>query len=52
MQSPQPGQLLPSILAPRLSTETRDVGFTIKAQTLLNPDDSVPGVLLFARRQP
>jgi hypothetical protein len=36
----------------QVSAWLRDVGFTIKAQTLLNPDDSVPGVLLFARRQP
>ena len=36
----------------RVSAWLRDAGFTIEAQTLLNPDDSVPGALLFARRQP
>jgi SAM-dependent methyltransferase len=30
----------------------RDAGFTIEAQLLLNPDDSVPGAVIFARRQP
>jgi len=30
----------------------RDAGFTIEAQVLLNPDHSVPGAILFARRQP
>jgi SAM-dependent methyltransferase len=30
----------------------RDAGFTIEAQMLLDPDDSVPGAVLFARRQP
>jgi hypothetical protein len=28
----------------------RDAGFTIEAQMLLGPDNSVPGALLFARR--
>jgi SAM-dependent methyltransferase len=28
----------------------RDAGFTVEAQTLLSPDASVPGALLFARR--
>ncbi len=30
----------------------RDAGFTIEAQVLLDPDDSIPGAVLFARRQP
>jgi SAM-dependent methyltransferase len=30
----------------------RDAGFAIEAQMLLDPDDRVPGALLFARRQP
>jgi len=30
----------------------RDAGFTIEAQLLIDPDDSVPGAVLFARRQP
>jgi SAM-dependent methyltransferase len=29
----------------------RDAGFTVEAQMLLGPDDSVPGAVLFARRQ-
>ncbi|WP_432423248.1 methyltransferase domain-containing protein [Streptomyces pseudovenezuelae] len=29
----------------------RDAGFTVEAQILLDPDDSVPGAVLFARRQ-
>jgi SAM-dependent methyltransferase len=29
----------------------RDTGFTIEAQMLLDPDGSVPGAVLFARRQ-
>jgi len=37
----QPGQV---------SAWLRDAGFIIEAQTLLNPDDGVPGALLFARR--
>jgi SAM-dependent methyltransferase len=28
----------------------RDAGFTVEAQLLLNPDESVPGAVLFARR--
>lgn len=36
----------------RVSAWLRDAGFTIEAQMLLNPGDSVPGALLFARRQP
>lgn len=28
----------------------RDAGFTVEAQMLLDPDDSVPGAVLFARR--
>ncbi|MEU5725870.1 class I SAM-dependent methyltransferase [Micromonospora sp. NPDC047738] len=30
----------------------RDAGFTVEAQLLIDPDQSVPGALLFARRQP
>jgi SAM-dependent methyltransferase len=30
----------------------RDAGFTVEAQMLLDPDDSNPGAVLFARRQP
>jgi SAM-dependent methyltransferase len=30
----------------------RDTGFAIEAQLLLDPDGSVPGAVLFARRQP
>jgi hypothetical protein len=30
----------------------RDAGFAIEAQMLLGPDASVPGAVLFARRQP
>ncbi|MBY8339180.1 class I SAM-dependent methyltransferase [Streptomyces spinosirectus] len=29
----------------------RDAGFTVEAQTLLDPYDGVPGAILFARRQ-
>lgn len=29
----------------------RDAGFTVEAQILLDPDESVPGAVLFARRQ-
>jgi SAM-dependent methyltransferase len=29
----------------------RDAGFTVEAQMLLGPDESVPGAILFARRQ-
>ncbi|HEX6526574.1 MAG TPA: class I SAM-dependent methyltransferase [Streptosporangiaceae bacterium] len=36
----------------QVSAWLRDAGFTIEAQTLLSPDDRVPGALLFARRQP
>jgi SAM-dependent methyltransferase len=36
----------------RVAAWLRDAGFTIEAQMLLDPDDSVPGALLFARRQP
>jgi SAM-dependent methyltransferase len=39
----QPGQV-----AARL----RDAGFTVEAQMLLDLDESVPGAVLFARRQP
>jgi SAM-dependent methyltransferase len=36
----------------RVAAWLRDAGFAIEAQMLLGPDDSVPGALLFARRQP
>jgi SAM-dependent methyltransferase len=36
----------------RVASWLRDAGFTIEAQMLLDPDDSVPGAVLFARRQP
>jgi hypothetical protein len=36
----------------RVAAWLRDAGFTIESQMLLDPDDSVPGALLFARRQP
>lgn len=36
----------------RVAAWLRDAGFTIEAQILLDPDDSVPGAILFARRQP
>jgi hypothetical protein len=36
----------------RVSTWLRDAGFTVEAQTLLGPDASVPGAILFARRDP
>jgi len=29
----------------------RDAGFKVEAQMLLGPDESVPGAVLFARRQ-
>ncbi|MFJ3232225.1 class I SAM-dependent methyltransferase [Streptomyces sp. NPDC086787] len=29
----------------------RDAGFTVEAQMLIDPDESVPGAVLFARRQ-
>jgi SAM-dependent methyltransferase len=35
----------------RMAAWLRDAGFTIEAQLLLNPDDSVPGAVIFARRQ-
>jgi len=35
----------------RVAAWLRDAGFAIEAQMLLDPDDSVPGALLFARRQ-
>jgi hypothetical protein len=34
----------------RVAAWLRDAGFTIEAQMLLGPDNSVPGALLFARR--
>jgi SAM-dependent methyltransferase len=30
----------------------RDAGFAVEAQMLLNPDEGVPGAVLFARRRP
>jgi SAM-dependent methyltransferase len=38
----------PAIVAAQL----RDAGFTIEAQTLLDPDATVPGALIFGRRRP
>lgn len=35
----------------RVSGWLRDTGFTVEAQILLGPDESVPGAVLFARRQ-
>ncbi|MCZ4609608.1 hypothetical protein O3S80_38745 [Streptomyces sp. Lzd4kr] len=29
----------------------RDAGFTVEAHMLIDPDESVPGAVLFARRQ-
>jgi len=34
----------------RVAAWLRDAGFTVEAQMLLNPDDRVPGAILFARR--
>jgi hypothetical protein len=36
----------------QMSAWLRDAGFAREAQMLLSPDASVPGGLLFARRQP
>jgi SAM-dependent methyltransferase len=36
----------------RVSGWLRDAGFTVEAQMLLDPDEDVPGAVLFARRQP
>jgi SAM-dependent methyltransferase len=36
----------------RVAAWLRDAGFTVEAQMLLDPGDSVPGAVLFARRQP
>jgi SAM-dependent methyltransferase len=36
----------------RVAGWLRDAGFAIEAQLLLGPDSSVPGAVLFARRQP
>jgi hypothetical protein len=36
----------------RVAAWLRDAGFAIEAQMLLGPDASVPGAVLFARRQP
>jgi SAM-dependent methyltransferase len=38
--------------ADRVGTWLRDAGFTVEAQMLLGPDGSVPGAILFARREP
>jgi SAM-dependent methyltransferase len=35
----------------RVAAWLRDAGFTVEAQLLLDPDDSIPGAVLFARRQ-
>jgi SAM-dependent methyltransferase len=35
----------------RVADWLRDAGFTIEAETLLNPDDRVPGAVLFAHRE-
>jgi hypothetical protein len=43
------------VLLPRIAgaySPRRDAGFAVEAQTLLGPDDNVPGALIFARRQP
>jgi SAM-dependent methyltransferase len=36
----------------QVSAWLRDAGFAMEAQMLLSPDASVPGAMLFARRQP
>ncbi len=36
----------------RVAAWLRDAGFTVEAQVLIDPDESVPGAILFARRQP
>jgi hypothetical protein len=36
----------------RVAARLRDAGFAIEAQLLLGPDSSIPGAVLFARRQP
>jgi SAM-dependent methyltransferase len=36
----------------RVAGWLRDAGFTVEAQMLLDPDESVPGGVLFARRRP
>jgi hypothetical protein len=36
----------------RVAAWLRDAGFIIEAQMVFGPDDSVPGAVLFARRQP
>jgi SAM-dependent methyltransferase len=36
----------------RVGAWLRDARFTIEAQMVFDPDDSVPGAVLFARRQP
>ncbi|WP_447004831.1 class I SAM-dependent DNA methyltransferase [Saccharothrix isguenensis] len=36
----------------RVSDWLREGGFAVEAQTLLNPDESRPGAIIFARRQP
>jgi hypothetical protein len=34
-----------------VATWLRDAGFTVKAQMLLDPDESAPGAVIFAYRQ-
>ena len=36
----------------RVAAWLRDAGFTVEAQMLLDPGESTPGALLFARRRP
>ena len=36
----------------RVAAWLRDAGFTVEAQMLFDPDGSIPGAVLFARRQP
>ncbi|MGC9669320.1 class I SAM-dependent DNA methyltransferase [Planosporangium sp. 12N6] len=36
----------------RVTAWLRDAGFTVEAQLLLDPDERVPGAILFARRRP
>jgi len=35
-----------------VAARLRDAGFAVEAQILLDPDESVPGAILFARRRP
>ncbi|ONI82738.1 SAM-dependent methyltransferase [Saccharothrix sp. ALI-22-I] len=36
----------------KVASWLRDAGFTVEAQWLLDPDEEVPGAILFARRRP